>query len=83
MPLVQGSRGDQVDNARCFQQHGWASVLDEANLSAESLAHSLEELISRSEQMTERQKSAEVGDKAAQDIVHVFRQLADSRGIKV
>ena len=83
VPLVQGSRGDQVDNARCFQQHGWASVLDEANLSAESLAHSLEELISRSEQMTERQKSAEVGDKAAQDIVHVFRQLADSRGIKV
>ncbi|MBP6218001.1 MAG: undecaprenyldiphospho-muramoylpentapeptide beta-N-acetylglucosaminyltransferase [Oligoflexales bacterium] len=37
IPLERGSRGDQILNAKIFQDHGWARVLREQDLSAEQL----------------------------------------------
>src|SRR5690606_29717150 len=34
IPLVVGSRGDQVLNARSFEEKGWARVVDENTLTA-------------------------------------------------
>jgi UDP-N-acetylglucosamine--N-acetylmuramyl-(pentapeptide) pyrophosphoryl-undecaprenol N-acetylglucosamine transferase len=55
IPLVQGSRGDQVDNARCFASHGWAKILPESELSSGSLLESLSQLALESSSMQEAQ----------------------------
>ncbi len=44
IPLVQGSRGDQIDNARCFAAHGWARVLPESELNCGTLLEALSQL---------------------------------------
>lgn len=37
IPLVQGSRGDQVVNARCFVENNWATLLFESKLNSQDL----------------------------------------------
>ena len=41
IPLEQGSRGDQVLNANCFADRGWAQILLEKDLSPERLLERL------------------------------------------
>ena len=37
IPLVEGSRGDQVDNAKCFVENSWAESLDEKSATVKDL----------------------------------------------
>jgi UDP-N-acetylglucosamine--N-acetylmuramyl-(pentapeptide) pyrophosphoryl-undecaprenol N-acetylglucosamine transferase len=58
IPLVAGSRGDQVDNAKVFADHGWAMVLPEKELTRENLTSKVEQLARSTEAMKERQRAA-------------------------
>lgn len=55
IPLVAGSRGDQVLNAESFSKQGWASVVDEQSLTPEILRQSLHKLQVNSAAMIARQ----------------------------
>lgn len=44
IPLEIGSRGDQVDNARCFHEYGFAAVIREADLSEQKLLSVIEQV---------------------------------------
>jgi UDP-N-acetylglucosamine--N-acetylmuramyl-(pentapeptide) pyrophosphoryl-undecaprenol N-acetylglucosamine transferase len=55
IPLVAGSRGDQVLNAHCFAAHGWAHVLEEKHLSPESFLAAISKLFKQAESMKEAQ----------------------------
>ena len=46
IPLVHGSRGDQIDNAKCFVVNGWAKSLDETKASAKDLQEAVHEVFS-------------------------------------
>ena len=48
IPLSRGSRGDQVQNARYFEQKGYAITLPESQLSKQTLEESFEKLIALS-----------------------------------
>jgi len=45
LPLIKGSRGDQVHNARIFEEAGAARVLDENTLTNESFLQAVKELL--------------------------------------
>ncbi|MFW7377866.1 MAG: undecaprenyldiphospho-muramoylpentapeptide beta-N-acetylglucosaminyltransferase [Oligoflexus sp.] len=47
IPLEIGSRGDQVDNAECFEKHGLALVLREKELNEHSLLAAIHKLRSK------------------------------------
>ena len=47
VPLVVGSRGDQVLNAQSFAKEGWAMVLEEKNLNPDSLLSTLDQLLAK------------------------------------
>lgn len=54
IPLEFGSRGDQVDNAACFERNGYAKVLREADLNSSSLESSIEELVKERETLSKK-----------------------------
>ena len=45
IPLKIGSRGDQVINAKIFQQHGWAEVLDELSCTREDFVRTIRNIL--------------------------------------
>lgn len=51
IPLEIGSRGDQVDNAKCFEAHGVAKLLRESELDKHLLLASIRELFSQKEEI--------------------------------
>lgn len=51
IPLVVGSRGDQVLNAKSFVNEGWALTLEEKNINSDSLLASLEQLLIQKNQL--------------------------------
>ncbi len=51
VPLVVGSRGDQVLNAQYFARQGWAHVVDEATLTSASLMQAMNRLVKEQEAM--------------------------------
>ncbi|MBC7660393.1 MAG: undecaprenyldiphospho-muramoylpentapeptide beta-N-acetylglucosaminyltransferase [Chitinophagaceae bacterium] len=75
IPLELGSRGDQVHNARSFEKQGWALVLSEKILSADTLKENLRKL-----QLGANVQIAAMSKSAAQDdgglgIIHVMQGL--------
>jgi len=62
MPLVAGSRGDQVENAQSFAGNGWAHTLDEGTVSPESLLTALALLVETQDKMRGRYAEVEQGD---------------------
>ena len=45
IPLsAQASRGDQILNAKSFKEHGYADVLEEENLTSETLLNAVNDL---------------------------------------
>ena len=56
IPLVVGSRGDQVDNARLFTELGWATTLQERELNTASLRQAIQQLFETSSQMQTAQQ---------------------------
>jgi UDP-N-acetylglucosamine--N-acetylmuramyl-(pentapeptide) pyrophosphoryl-undecaprenol N-acetylglucosamine transferase len=55
IPLVVGSRGDQLLNAESFSKQGWANVVDETRLTPELLQESLRELQTNAAEMVSKQ----------------------------
>ncbi|MFT7130368.1 MAG: UDP-N-acetylglucosamine--N-acetylmuramyl-(pentapeptide) pyrophosphoryl-undecaprenol N-acetylglucosamine transferase [Gammaproteobacteria bacterium] len=55
IPLVVGSRGDQILNAESFSKQGWANVVDETRLTPELLQESLRELQTNAAEMVSKQ----------------------------
>lgn len=62
IPLPKGaSRGDQIENARVFESHGWALAREQDSLTAEGLFEQIQNLLKNEtllRSMTERQKKA-------------------------
>lgn len=56
IPLEIGSRGDQVVNAASFEKNGWAMILRETELNAETLRSAMKGLASRAETMRAKQR---------------------------
>jgi UDP-N-acetylglucosamine--N-acetylmuramyl-(pentapeptide) pyrophosphoryl-undecaprenol N-acetylglucosamine transferase len=75
IPLVVGSRGDQVVNAEAFETRGWAEVLNERELTPEILANSIARVQERSGAIREAQKNYE-GRGAAIRIVDTLERVA-------
>ncbi len=67
MPLVAGSRGDQVENAASFVESGWAHVVDESAVDAETLLSALDALLADEKKM--KTKQAEAPKNAALDTI--------------
>jgi UDP-N-acetylglucosamine--N-acetylmuramyl-(pentapeptide) pyrophosphoryl-undecaprenol N-acetylglucosamine transferase len=60
IPLTrQASRGDQLLNAASFEKQGYARVVFEENLTADSLIDGINEVYTRKEQIVDRIRSAE------------------------
>lgn len=57
IPLEIGSRGDQVENAEVFIKRGWATVLNEKDLTLKSFLLALEDLQEKAEEITAAQKN--------------------------
>ncbi len=58
MPLVAGSRGDQVENAASFKERGWAHALDESKVDSAALMQGLLLLQSDADKMLGKQSEA-------------------------
>lgn len=55
IPLVVGSRGDQLVNAKYFVQQGWAKVVDETTLDEQRLLNAVEDLVASAPAIREAQ----------------------------
>lgn len=67
IPLVKGSRGDQVKNAETFKARGWAEILPEDKLSAESLVAAVEQLWEQRETVLRQMDDGSRSGTAAQE----------------
>lgn len=75
VPLEKGSRGDQVDNARCFQRHGWATLILENDLSGERLLKEIESSLSGSEKIISDIESAFDEESPENKILRVLQDV--------
>lgn len=75
IPLEIGSRGDQVVNAESFRKNGWALVLRETGLNAQTLGAALRELVSKGSELSVRQASWD-GKDAVDNILRVIDDAA-------
>ena len=62
IPLVFGSRGDQVTNAESFAQNGWAHVLSERGLTPQSFLAAITRLEQSQSCLREAVRGASAGD---------------------
>lgn len=72
------SRGDQIDNAKSFVKSGYAHVLDEADVTSESLLQSIEQLINDKEEILETMKTFNSDDSFNRvvDLIEKMRKQA-------
>jgi UDP-N-acetylglucosamine--N-acetylmuramyl-(pentapeptide) pyrophosphoryl-undecaprenol N-acetylglucosamine transferase len=62
IPLVHGSRGDQVDNAASFAKSGYAQVLAEQDVTPTSLQQALRDLLAQADNMRRAMQSGKPHD---------------------
>ena len=74
VPLSQGSRGDQVENAQAFLRKGWAMVLSERELTPNSLIESIDKLWSQRQQISRLQKEAFQGANPKESIIIALKE---------
>lgn len=72
VPLVKGSRGDQVQNAKIFKDRGYARVLEEDRLE-ESFLPDLKEAWDQREEIAQAQKSFDFPDSQALILKEIYR----------
>lgn len=73
VPLEQGSRGDQIVNARSFEQKGWAHVAKESDLAKNGLLEYLRRLSQEADKIKESQlKSGKVGFSTGQFVEKIL-----------
>lgn len=74
IPLPKtASRGDQIENARVFEQHGWAMALNQDTLTPEKFLNSIQAFLQNQHlriAMIERQKKAK--------FTHAARRIAEA-----
>lgn len=76
IPLSLGaSRGDQIFNAKSFEKQGYAQILEEENLTDESLIKSLDELVSNGPVLTRKMKQNEAVD-SFNTVVKIIEETA-------
>jgi UDP-N-acetylglucosamine--N-acetylmuramyl-(pentapeptide) pyrophosphoryl-undecaprenol N-acetylglucosamine transferase len=78
IPLVVGSRGDQVQNASFFESEGWALVADEQNLTPSDFIEHLEELQRQGKRLSETLEKTADKD-VAQNIANIILRLCSER----
>lgn len=72
----QASRGDQIVNAASFEKQGYASVLEEENLSTESLTDSLLQL--KKDKINIKEKMNQYHSSEAKDrVIQIIKEEAD------
>ena len=76
VPLVKGSRGDQLDNAKCFVKNGWARLLNEEGASSEKLLSLLEEVRHSHSDILEAQAKAYEKGSSEGKILAVLKKAA-------
>jgi UDP-N-acetylglucosamine--N-acetylmuramyl-(pentapeptide) pyrophosphoryl-undecaprenol N-acetylglucosamine transferase len=79
IPLPKtASRGDQIENARIFEQHGWAISLDQNTLTPKEFLKIIQHFLKNQEvrkEMSERQAKAKFTN-AAQMIAEAMRKIS-------
>ncbi len=75
IPLQIGSRGDQVDNAQCFQSLGLAELLLETDLTPESLSQGIEALVQNKDSLQQAQRRSSLQEDAREKIIPVLKKL--------
>jgi UDP-N-acetylglucosamine--N-acetylmuramyl-(pentapeptide) pyrophosphoryl-undecaprenol N-acetylglucosamine transferase len=66
IPLsLRASRGDQIVNARSFENHGYSRVLEEESLNPAALVREIKELFGRREYYLHKMESSPVADSSA------------------
>lgn len=75
IPFVQGSRGDQVDNAKSFVKKGFAHLLEEKDLNRDSLLAAIFRLRDDSSQLKTQQERA-FGEEALQVVLRTILEVA-------
>jgi UDP-N-acetylglucosamine--N-acetylmuramyl-(pentapeptide) pyrophosphoryl-undecaprenol N-acetylglucosamine transferase len=78
IPLELGSRGDQILNARSFQQQGWAITLRDKDLAPEELQKAIGTLIEQGPSLILRQK-AQDPNLAIQNMIKALKQTMDDQ----
>jgi len=76
IPLEEGSRGDQIVNAKSFHKKGWANTLSERSLSTDNLIGALAKLEMDAAAMTSLQEHAVAAAGANQRIIDVLEKAA-------
>lgn len=75
IPLEIGSRGDQVHNAKSFEKQGWAMVLSEKDLTAESLKDRLKLLTESSGRLIQTMSQSQVQEDGGEGIISTLQGL--------
>ncbi len=79
IPLPKSSsRGDQIDNANYFENHGLAKVLLEENLTIEKVMSNIDFLYKYANKYKESMKNYEIG-KATEKIILLLEELANKK----
>ncbi|HHU37239.1 MAG TPA: undecaprenyldiphospho-muramoylpentapeptide beta-N-acetylglucosaminyltransferase [Treponema sp.] len=83
IPLeASGSRGDQIDNARFYEERGAATVLGGSHSTAENLYVTIKELLDNSEKLaTMAEKSAQLGKIQASHVL--AKKILETAGLSV
>ncbi|MCQ6562385.1 undecaprenyldiphospho-muramoylpentapeptide beta-N-acetylglucosaminyltransferase [Paenibacillus mendelii] len=78
IPLTkEQSRGDQILNARSFETSGYCQVLEEENLTADTLASNVSQLYRNRESYVRRMAQSKQQD-ALSDVIHHIKQALKS-----
>jgi UDP-N-acetylglucosamine--N-acetylmuramyl-(pentapeptide) pyrophosphoryl-undecaprenol N-acetylglucosamine transferase len=71
----EASRGDQIINAKSFQEKSYARVLEEEELTEQSLVKELEQLISKAPVMRDKMKNYQ-SDKSRDHVIRIIKEAA-------
>ena len=74
IPLLKGSRGDQVDNALNFQKNGWAEILEEKNLKASVFLEACYNLNKRKEKLRSNLKKQNISIYSHDQIISLIEE---------
>lgn len=77
IPLSQAaSRGDQILNARSFEEQGYSKVIEEENLTPELLAKTVADLYENRHTYVQAMEASEIGD-SVNTIMKLIKEAAD------
>lgn len=75
---TQGSRGDQIQNARFFEKQGVSTVLNEETLTSLQFLNAVKEAWEKREEVTEKIKALQIKS-GTSSIIQLFQKILDSK----